>query len=389
MRLRHGLIGALTALVFASVVLGKPGVVITKDGNRFEGDVTERDDKVDIISRGTTVTVKKVNVQTINYTQDLAEQYKQRLAQLPKNDLPDRIALAQDAMDNHLLDFAQEVLNEALTLDPNNVKAQEMLQRVQLQVHPRVAATEPAPATAPAAAGPPASGGPPVVSNMAPPKRMVTAAEINRIRQLEWQGEQRVRVRVDPDVVKQFLSESGMSPADFNQLTPAQKGWTILTQGGKKYAKGVHILSDPAAIEEFRKKVQRTISGCSATNCHGAEKGGNPAGNFALFPSDSEPATYSNFLILNTYAASINKVKYLMVNRDEPLRSLLLPFLLPPDLTDLPHPKSGYRGALRGTSDPRYNAALTWIRDDLNPVTPNYDIDLSSDPKEPEKGAAP
>ena len=284
---------------------------------------------------------------------------------------------------------ARTALEQARTIDPANLTVQDMLMRVDVQLRQRRAATAPAaPATNPAAAAgaatPPvavAGGGDPtsVPPDSTPPaKRMVTPDEINQIRQTEWREGQPVRVRIDQETLKRAASLSDMSIADFNRLTQTQKAWRILTTGKADLAKGVHILSDPPAIEEFKKTANRSLlTGCATSNCHGGGKGGN----LALFPSESDPAVYSNFLILSTYAKKIEKVKYLMIERAEPTRSLLLNYMLAPELSDVPHPKTpNYHGVARTKLDLKYASALAWIQQALNPVQPVYTIDLSKPP---------
>ncbi len=71
-----------------------------------------------------------------------------------------------------------------------------------------------------------------------------------------------------------------------------------------------------------------------------------------------------------------------MINRQNPEQSLLLAYLLPPGITDEPHPDAkGYHGAVRNKTDPRLAQVFAWIRDDLKPLTPDYSaIDLSKPP---------
>lgn len=390
-------IALLALFLLSTSLMARQGMVKTKDGNTFDGDVSEDPVKgnVTIIIHGIAYTVKRANVESISYADDVAQQIRTKAGQLPPNDTTDRLALAQYAIDNHAPMAARDVLLEVQRIDPNNAAARDMLERVNAQLRssapPATApaaptAVVPAPgATLPPTAAPPTA--PPVAAPVvaAPPAnstvtRMVTPDEINWIRQAELRSGDTVRVRIDADLRRKFADYMGMPLGDLNKMSPIAQAFLILDKGTPEMRRAVKILSDPPEIAQYRREVQRTVlAGCATSKCHG----GPDAGRFRLFPqSDSDAATYTNFVILQQYSANVPGRHGLMIDRQNPQSSLVLQYMLPPGIADTPHPEAkGYHGIVRGPTDMRFTQVLGWIRDGLNPVAPDYSrIDLSRPP---------
>jgi hypothetical protein len=377
-------------LAMSAVLWAKEGTVYVKNPKMpMHGDITEHDTTVDVVNGGTTVTFQKANVDHIIYNDDVPNIIAERQAKLQPNDVQGRIDLAQFALDFKRYGDAQRILTDAQKLDPGNSRISNMLASIdQLsQAQPPTTAPTP-PATPPAQpvpAGPNPSPSVPVMptTSSAPIQlRQVTPDEINEIRFDEWQdGQFKVQARVNADARKAFIDETGIPANVFVKMTPAQQAWMIYNQRTKDGVPpkdlfdGIRLLADPPALLKYRQVVQhQVVAGCAASNCHG----GDNAGSFKLFPGDSDAAVYTDFLILNKYGLTVDGKAYPMINRDQPQESLLLSEMLAPELATVPHPKTdGYRGMCHTRADPKYVAVLTWIRDDLNPVRPTYDIDLT------------
>jgi hypothetical protein len=368
------LVCALNSLLFARM-----GTVVTKDGTTFDGDITEDQaaKTVTVFSHGIRTELKLVNVQSVTYLDDIVADVNTRLAALDPQDLNGRLTLAQYAMDHHAVAAARDVLLSAQKIAPGNMDVRNLLERLSAQLRaeaPAAAVTQPAtepvvvqqaPATAPAASS--------------APQRTVDPDEINLIRQSELQDTDNVRVRIDPDVRREFTDYMNMTADQFSSLSPIQQAFEILDKGKGHMKKGVKILSDPLAIARFRRDVQHVLAiGCATSKCHG----GNGAGDFRLFPQDNPAAGYTNFLILQQYSVQMQGRRVPLIDRQQPEQSLLLAYMLPPTISDMPHPEAKvYRGAVRNRADLRYSATLDWIRDALKPVTPNYSaIDLTRPP---------
>jgi hypothetical protein len=388
MRQRWILAAVVVLCAFSSSLLARPGTVITKDNTAYDGDVTE--DKtagtVTILMHGIPYSLKLANIQSITYVDQVDADVRGKLLELPPTDVKGRLALAQYALHHHATTAARDVLVDAQRIDPADADVRDLLEQVKAQLRAEAPATQ---SSGPVAASQPTTqpvgGGVFGGIAIAPPAptggvtREVTPDEINFIRQSELRDGDNVRVRIDVELRKRFADYINMSPADFNKLPAMAQAFMILDKGKPDMRRQVKILGDPPAIISFRKTVDRTLLvGCATSKCHGGSK---PA-IFRLYPQDNEAAAYTNFLVLQQYSARLQGRQILMIDRQSPEQSLLLSYMLPPAITDLPHPEAkGYHGALRNRTDPRFAQALAWIRDDLKPLTPDYSaIDLSQPP---------
>jgi hypothetical protein len=366
---------------FNSVLFARLGTVVTRDGTTFDGDVTEdqASGTVTIVVRGISSQLKKANIQSIVYADAVAADVNAKAAALPPDDVKDRLELAQYAMDHHANSAARNVLLGAQRIAPGNSDVRDMLERVNAQIRSEtpvvVAQTQPTTAPATVVDLTPATA----PSTTPAPTRTVTLDEINFIRQAELRDNDNVRVRIDTDLRKRFTDYVNMPLADFSAMPPIQQAFMILDKGKKQMRRDVKILSDPAAIIQYRRDVQRTlIVGCATSKCHG----GSNAGTFKLFPQDTPAAAYTNFLVLQQTMVPSNGRRVSLIDRQSPDQSVLLGYMLPPATSDMPHPPAtGYHGAVRNHLDTRYGQTLTWIRDGLTPLAPDYSgIDLTHPP---------
>jgi hypothetical protein len=392
--LRHGLIGGIVLAAAASLLVAKPGVVKTRDGTTFQGDVTSDDTSVYITSKsGIQTKLDKRNVASIEDADSAAEQFGKQLSQLAPNDVDGRIKLARWAYDNRQYTDARAALDSALKIDPNNRAATELMDTIQRQVRLErdagtggapagaTAATRPAPPATQGAAGAPGDAAPGGEAPAgAPPEgqRFLSPADINTIRQLEWnRSDANVRARLKGDVKRRFIEYSNASVREFNALNVVDQAWEILTKGTPEMRKDVEILTDPASLAEFRRPtVQgRILAGCATAGCHGTAG----AGGFQLFTvGDNEAVAYTNFYILQKYAKTVDGRQQLMIDRAAPDTSLLVQYGLPAEVAEFDHPAVGaYRGIFRGRNDPTYNALVNWMGKTLEIVVPDYGIEYT------------
>ena len=384
---RSWVLGGVGGLLLASSMLwGRQGVVKTQDGAIYSGDITEHSDQVTVDSKGIHTTIPRDRLRSLTYSDSIEQEFHNRLSHLTHYDVPGRIELAQWLFENKSFDLAMQVLDEARQLQPRNADVGQMIQTVLRQEEMeeserrkhapvQLAAVEGgAPAPTPARTARPA------------PARMLSADEINLVKQDEWQQGQQVRATFRDDVRRKYMAQSGVDPADFNRLTPSQQAWAIVQNGTPEMKKDV-LVSDPPAIQQFKKVQQQLIyTGCA--NCHGGERS---LGNFALhFPAESDAATYTNFIILQKYEAKVGDRSYFMLDRERPGDSLLIQFALPLDIGQPPHPKAAnYNGAIKSRSDMRLKGAADWIAS-LTPVVPDYSaLDVSSRAGPPTRPATP
>ena len=406
MRIRSPWTLGVCAALLGSVVLlsgpaarAKQGTVKLTDGRTLEGDITETGDKIIVKMKGGQATLNRQAVAPngITYGDNPAAEFDQRMGELAPTDAAGRVKLAHWAFDHKLYDQALQAVDSALEIDRRNQEARDLRVTIEQQVQMQrkvgsanggggdtgAATTTPPPATArPAGARAPATTAPAATrpdTGGGPPRRMVTPAEVNRIRQVEWRdGENNVRVKIDANIRKRFLDNNAeYSPQQFQRLTPVQQARAILTKGSPEMQQQVTIMSDPPTLLEFRRQVERVIlPGCASTQCHGSPG----AGLFLYNPADNDQQAYTNFLLLQDYETSVNGKKRAMIDRSRPEDSLLLQYGLPREVADFAHPNvNGYRPVFRGRKDPRFVEVANWASQSLAPVKPEYGIDLTGE----------
>jgi hypothetical protein len=384
------LCGCAVLLLIAALLHAKPGIVKTNDGHTYEGDVTETGTAVTVKTRNVPITIQRADIESIEYLGTLDEQYAQRMARLDAKDVNGRVTVARWAFDQGRYDLARNALESALTLEPNNREANQMLDSVRVQIRlerakrdaattaeTRRAATS-GPATAPATV---ASSAPQPVD----PRNLLTADDINAIRQFELKpSDTHVRINFSRDVKKRFATANNIRIQDFNALPQFEQLRRILEEGAPDMKRDVRIVSDPSSILEYRRNIQPVLLGsCATSGCHGPQTG---AGGLLLYsPPESEAITYTNFFIIQTYARQpeqrqgpFGAAERRLIDRIEPSNSLLLNYGLPPNIAEYDHPQvSGYRPIFRNRDDNGYRRLEGWIRDSLRATKPEYDVNFT------------
>ena len=395
--LRRGIVGGTVVLLAAAVLMAKPGVVKTPDGATYQGDVTTSDTSVTVTNKnGIETTLDRRNVASIEYLASPAEEFQQRISQLKPDDVDGRIQLARWAYDNRQYALARDALDAALKIDPNNRAATDMLDTVQRQVRLERNTGNSGAGSTTNASGQPAAvpngasggGGAPAAEEAPQPRqegeKFLSPEQINTIRQSEWnRSDARVRARLKGDVKKRYIDYAAANTRDFNAMNVIDQAWEILTKGTPEMRKDVEVLTDPAALMEFRRpNVQgKILAGCATAGCHGT--GG--AGGFQLYSAgENEAVAYTNFYILQQYRKNIDGVERKMIDRANPESSLLIQFGLPAELAETDHPAVGnYSGIFRNRSDPTYNAIVNWMGKSLALIEPNYEIEFKPPTTQP------
>lgn len=387
---RGWLIGTAMAsfavLLAASVLLAKPGIVKTRDGQRFEGDVTENDDVVTVTVRGVAVNINRRNVTDIEYTASLDDQYKFRHERLSPSDVPGRVALARWAFENHRYDLARTAVDEAIKIEPSNREAREMVDTLDRQAALDRKAPDPRPAGGGSATGggndaaptaPPSTSPTAAAPAGGPVMRMLIDEEINAIRQKEWKpGDPQMHVQFRGDVKKRYVQNySNDTLQTFNQLKPFEQAQRIFDTKDAALAKDVRVQNDPPPLVEYRRSIQPIIAnGCANSGCHGNTANGGFA---LLYPASGDAAAYTNFYVLQSFVKKVNGVEQRAIDRNYPDKSLVIQYLLADDQSELHHPKvSGFRATLRSKNDANYKKLVEWTKK-LAPVQPDYGIDFT------------
>lgn len=385
---RSLLIGGLTLVFAAGPLWSKPGVVTTKDGASFAGDVRTDEGFVYITNKsGIETKLDRRNVASIVDVANAEEQFTKTLASLAPTDIDGRMKLARSAYDNRQYADARKALDSVMQIDPNNAAASEMLSTIEKQMRLErgaAAAGAGGAATAPPAAGggaagatPPAAngGGHPATGAREEVSKFLTPADVNTIRQMEWgRNDQGMRARLKGDVKKRYIEYRALDPRQFNAMSVQDQAWEILTNGTQEMRKDIEVMTDPAGLAEFRRGgvQQKVLAGCATAGCHGTAG----AGGFQLFsPAENDLVAYTNFYILQQYSKTIGGRAYGMIDRTTPENSLLVQFGLPAELSEIDHPAAGtYRGIFRNRTDPTYRTVMDWMGKTLAVVVPDYGI---------------
>jgi hypothetical protein len=366
-------------MVISTLLLAEPGTVLTKDGTAYQGDIHEDEQNVTVVIRGVETVIPRADIESIKYQSDYANEFRKRLAALEATDIKGRIALSREAFDQRRYDLAREGLNDALRIDPNNREATDLLDLVERQIR-----LERAGAGAPPAGAPPRA---PVTRPAAAPRRVLSAEDINTIRQKELRSsDTAVRITFQGDVKRRFADKENMPFTEFNRLPPLQQAFQIIDDGDEQMRQQVRIVSDPSAITEYKRLVQPLIlSNCATAACHGGPAGGK----FQLYaPADSDAVTYTNFYILTQYARGaegpnsggvFGGSSRRLIERGAGDRSLLANYGLPVTVAEYDHPDVGgkpIQPIFRNKQDPRYEQIVNWMNKTLTPVWPTFGIEF-------------
>ena len=367
--------GALVA-GFARPADAKPGMVKAKTGQTFQGDVDETSKPGRVIiklANGQPVEINRGNVESVTIFNTPREEFDARLANLGKQDVAGRVALARWALTVKEPDLAAQAADSVRQIDPKN---QDLM-----ALDRQIAALRPAPASQPATQ--PATG--PAAKPLAgPAKRVLTPDEVQLVRLREMWPDEQVKVKAPNSLKKDALAAGLLTPQQRN-LREVDVALLVLRQGSPELQKQVKITSDPVALADYRNKINKVvISGCATNTCHG----GPSAGRLVLFASSAnaaqgEAADLTNFVVLQKFEGNGGGVQRAMIDRTSPLNSLLLGFMLPAKDNKVAHPEvPGFKSATRGPTDPTFVAAREWMGRTLIAVAPNYDdIDLTQEPK--------
>jgi hypothetical protein len=377
----------------APCLFAKQGIIKTRDGRTLEGDIAEKSDGVTITLRGIPTSIARENIDSIQYVGNVEEQYKEKLAALPKNPTAkDHLDIARWLFENKAYDLARQECQAALQIDPNNTDAATLSHTIESQLRlERTARLTGGTGTGTGATGagntPPRTGtgttAGPTTAHNASLHKYLSADQINLLKQAEWpQGDNSVKISFAGDVKRKYIASAKMNAAEFNALSPMEQAKEILADGTPEERAGIRILNDPAPLTEFKKTIQpMVLTNCATAGCHGGAGGGR----FFLYgTADSDAATYTNFYLLTQTSAKVNGAQRVMFDRTYPDESLLVLYGLPVEISKVSHPEvksAQWRNLFRSTQDAQYQILLKWINKLVKP-DPNYGFAFSLDSAE-------
>jgi hypothetical protein len=397
---RRSLLAGALVLFFCSILMARQGIVRTDDGRSIAGDISDdpNSDTVTIRVGSAQIAVDRSDVLSIDYGDDVVRQFNQSLSQLPATDVRGRLQLGRWALDNNQYELARRAANDALRVDPGNADAITLLQTIAAQESLSAKRTEAAP-IAPAAAPSDTAAAAPVVQTQ-PSGEFLTDDEVNNIRQSELRPDDDVRVQYERGIREAYLKQTGEDPQSFANLSPTAQALRIIGMGDPRLSAGVRIMTDPASLSEFHRRIMpKILVGCASSGCHGDSA---TAGEFYLFRDATETRQwYTNFYILQQYRLKLDSAPTVwgkgplerrMVDRSHAAQSLLIQFGLPRAVADLPHPPmNGWSPIFTGDQDPYFAEMMNWIGHSLVPLDPEYNFNFPSPSGAPsaQPGSAP
>jgi hypothetical protein len=371
--MRRWWLGPALVCCLASMLLARQGTIKTTDGRFLQGDIDENSpdgQTVSITLHGVTAAIPRESIVSINYSQNMSEEFHRRLGDLRPDDIAGRLALSRWELQAGQYDLAREAALDAQKIDPHNPDAAILLDTItgKQALDARQAESSAAPTTEPAA-------------NPPEPSKYLTMDDVYAIRRAELLPDDDVRVEFANDVRARYVSTHGTLPVDFNSDSPTEQAQDILQSGDPSLTSDVKIISDPSVLVRFKAHVlPRVLAGCAAAGCHGGDSG---AGGFLLYPSSNEPLVwYTDFYILQKTTRRLEggdtfgqgPVIRPVLDRLHPDSSLLLQYGLPASIASLPHPNvSGWRPIFRDDQDPVYLTISQWIGS-LKAIVPDYGI---------------
>lgn len=368
---RHRWLIAVAAAgwIIAGVVMARQGIVVTRDGTKYQGDITEKSDSINVTIHDVETSLPRSQVDSITYTDSFDTEFANRMAKLGPKDVDGRLQVARWALDQQQYSKAREAVDSAQQIDPNSREAADLQNLITSQI--RLESSKAGPDTTP----------PPPTPVGAVDRRYLSPDDVNLIRQLELQPSDKLTVRFENGVDHRFVQYANLQYTQFNALKPVDKALKIINDGDPTMGADVRILGDPMSLRIYRQSIEPVIlNGCAASACHGSTKGGN----FILFsPATSDQITYTNFYILTQYQKKVtvpnagvfdSPIRY-MIDRGHGARSLLAQYGLPASISDQDHPTvAGYNGIFRNTLDPKYKQLVDWMDNSLKNVAPDYRI---------------
>lgn len=372
------------------IAAGSEVEVVLKDGRRQAGLLMERTKAHTVISVNGVVTTHPAEaIDRVTRIPSIDERYRMLRDAIDADDVDAIVQLAEWLRGKGRLDLALWEVERALLLEPGNPRGKDL--KVEIVAQQKVnEAKRLVPGPDPGPDKPPPFVFP-----------LLNAEQINLMKVYEVDLRDPPSMNVPPDVTRRFLAAYagrdveglGTVPSSpeakelFVRQRPADLlAWFFAARAREFYGQ-VRVRENPAAMRAFVREVHNNwlINSCATTKCHGGEE----AGRLWLTNqrAGSEPAAYTNFLILERFRTADGKG---LIDYDQPERSPLLDFGLPREVAVFKHPevpgKGKWRPVFQDRDDDRYLRAIDWIKSMYRPRT-GYPIEYTPPVPKPQAEA--
>jgi hypothetical protein len=413
------LIPLLVLCLPPSPVRADEAVIELKDGRQLRGDVRETDAEVILVTsvgelripRDQVLRVRPVTPRAATAPSDAGRstksppaaddsvdaEYARRLAALAPDDADGHFALAEWAEQRGRYDLVAEQCRRVLRIQKDHAKAMVLLRTAERRL------TQPPPdRPAPERPAPAIAVGEGRASLAQAP--LASEKDINRLKLYEYarNGEpEKVRVKFkrkpgEPELPALVLADASnlqeLGDGDRRKLErgkPHEQLQVILAATDMRYADRIEVRSNTETFETFRRRVlPHVVQGCATAGCHAGEA----AAVFRLpkNPTARDATLFTSFLILDRIQTKDGP----LINRENPSESVLLSYLLPPEVGPHHHPpvkRGAIKPVLRSRNDRNHDHIVEWIRA-LRSPHPRYVLDYKYPdwlPEPPPPASAP
>jgi hypothetical protein len=350
-------------LAIASIASAeKKAVTYERNGRRLtiQGEVTRTQTGYDVKTDLGTISISNRELVEITEIVDPATEYARRRAEIQDNQTDKLLELADWAVKRGLLQQARKDLQLVLKQQPDNIRADIMLRRVNAML-----------------AGDDDDDDDANDNQRQDNKDLLSMEDIYAVRREELDsGDKSVAIELRNNLPRRFArsmqGQGDFRDADFERTflswKPIRQARYIMrhTQPGSALREDIIIKSDPGFMVDFTREVWPIVQrNCARTKCHGGDRA---RGGLKLFLSKSPRARYTNFVILTGVR---NDKSLPIINRITPERSLLVEYLLPRKVARFPHPTKIPPLFERG--DRKYRRLVKWAGSlDHFPRVPDY-----------------
>ncbi len=264
--------------------------------------------------------------------------YQRQFDALAADDVDGHVKLALWCRDQQAWDLLLQQCNHILTISPDNEMAKLLLELAKSKrKSPSGQPQPPADGQAPGQAKPPGQGGLGLVTD--------EQIQVLRRKELKLNIRENVQVQFLNDVEQRFWNYAAEREkwsrgalGDFRKLSNVEKAQFMLGYLRKyqeesfqepfddTFSQDIIIKRDPAVFSAFRREVWPIVEmNCATSGCHAGPDA--PAISFHTGRRLTDNMLYTNFLVLTEYQQNLDW----LVDRSQPLRSLLLFYAVPPE----------------------------------------------------------
>jgi hypothetical protein len=111
---------------------------------------------------------------------------------------------------------------------------------------------------------------------------VLTPDEVQLVRAREMQPDRdKLRIQAPPTLKRKAMDAGLITAAEMRSMPVQELALLVLRKGTPELQKEVRIQNDPAALMEYRTKINKAVvSGCATATCHGSPDG---IGRLTLF----------------------------------------------------------------------------------------------------------